>query len=101
MPKSRVPTKSAAKRAKGAARTKAPKLDPTRVIKPAGRGSRREGRVRKEFWLTPGKLDEAKRVLGTSTDVDTVEEALDLVVFRDEVRQGVRMLGGLGLSRID
>jgi hypothetical protein len=57
--------------------------------------------VRKEFWLTPSKLDEAKRVLGTSTDVDTVEEALDLVVFRDEVREGVRMMGGLGLSRID
>jgi hypothetical protein len=57
--------------------------------------------VRKEFWLSPGKLDEARRVLGTSTDVDTVEEALDLVVFRDELRRGVRMLGGLGLSRID
>jgi hypothetical protein len=99
--KSRTSPKSAAKRAKGAAGTKTPRIHPTQALKPAGRGSRREGRVRKEFWLTPGKLDEAKRVLGTSTDVDTVEEALDLVVFRDEVRQGVRMLGGLGLSRVD
>ncbi len=95
MPKPRAPTKPAAKRAKRAARAKAPKLNAGRASKPAVRGSRREGRVRKEFWLTPGKLDEARRVL------DTVEEALDLVVFRDEVRRGVGMLGGLGLNRID
>jgi hypothetical protein len=101
MAKSRTSTKAAAKRTKGAPGTRTPRINATPTTKAAGRGSRREGRVRKEFWLTPGKLDEARRVLGTSTDVDTVEEALDLVVFRDEVRQGVRMLGGLGLSRID
>jgi hypothetical protein len=50
---------------------------------------------------TSTKATSKQRILGTSTDVNTVEEALDLVVFRDEVRQGVRMLGGLGLSRID
>lgn len=94
MPKPKRSTRSAAKRPKRAAVAE-------RAIKPAGRGSRREGRVRKELWLTPGKLDEARRVLGTSTDVETVEAALDLVVFREEVRQGVRMLGGLGLHRID
>ncbi|HEU4588988.1 MAG TPA: hypothetical protein VFS11_10085 [Gemmatimonadales bacterium] len=57
--------------------------------------------MRKEFWLPPAKLAEARRILGTDTDVETVEAALDLVVFRDEVRQGIQALGGLGLSRID
>lgn len=76
-------------------------LNEPKAAKYAARGARRAGRVRKEFWLPPAKLDEARRILGTDTDVETVEAALDLVVFRDEVRQGIQALGGLGLSRID
>lgn len=99
MAKSKVSAKPATKRARAAA--KAPGTGAGRAAKSAARGGRREGRVRKEFWLTPGKLDEARRVLGTDTEVETVEEALDLVVFRDQVREGVRGLGGLGLRRMD
>jgi hypothetical protein len=100
MAKSKASTRAAAKRSKAGAGTK-PRIAANRVVKETGRGSRREGRVRKEFWLTSSKLEEARRVLGTSTDVDTVEEALDLVVFREELRHGLRKLGGLGLRRID
>lgn len=93
-------TQKRAKARKAAAAPRA-RLSEPKAAKYAVRGGRREGRVRKEFWLPPAKLNEARRVLGTDTDVDTVEAALDLVVFRDEVRQGIQVLGGLGLSRID
>ncbi|MEO8227029.1 MAG: hypothetical protein ABI637_06330 [Gemmatimonadota bacterium] len=95
---------AAARKAEGrkaASAKKRTRIDKLKTAKPAVQGRRREGRVRKEFWLPSTKLEDARRVLGTTTDVDTVEAALDLVVFRDEVRRGVQGLGGLGLSRID
>ncbi len=48
---------------------------------------RRPGKVRKTLRLTQAKLDRAKRILGTETDI---EQALDLVAFRDEAFEGVR-----------
>jgi hypothetical protein len=45
----------------------------------------KQGAVRKTLRLTQEKLDRAKKILGTTTDTETVESALDLVVFRDEV----------------
>jgi hypothetical protein len=46
-------------------------------------------------------LDEARAVLGTSSERETVEVALDLVGFRNELGQGARALRGLTLSRVD
>jgi hypothetical protein len=59
----------------------------------------RKGKVRKEFWLDPATLRQAKAILGTATERDTVELALDLVAFRQELLAGVRALGGLKLAR--
>lgn len=39
-------------------------------------------RVRREFWVDPEVLESAQRHLGTTTDTETVEVALDLVVSR-------------------
>jgi len=46
--------------------------------------------VRKTLRLTQAKLDRAKRILGTETETETIEQALDLVAFRDEAFEGVR-----------
>lgn len=51
-------------------------------------------KVRKNLRLTQAKLDRARRILGAGTETDTVEQALDLVVFRQEVIAGVRRLAG-------
>lgn len=51
-------------------------------------------KVRKNLRLTQAKLDRARRVLGTDTETETVEQALDLVAFRDEVIAGVRRVAG-------
>ncbi len=64
-------------------------------------GSLREGKVRKEFWLNPSLLRRAQRELGAATEREAVEMALTLVSFRRELRNGVRALRKLKLSRID
>ena len=59
----------------------------------------RKGKVRKEFWLDPAALRQAKAILGTATERETVELALDLVAFRQELLAGVRALPGLKIAR--
>jgi Arc/MetJ family transcription regulator len=66
-----------------------------------GRPITRKGKVRKEFWLDPKLLREAQEYLGTATERETVELALDLVAFRRELRGGAQALRGLRLARLD
>jgi hypothetical protein len=60
----------------------------------------REGKVRKEFWLDPETLRRAQRILGTATERETVEAALDMVAFRRELLDGTRALSGLQIDSI-
>ena len=54
--------------------------------------------VRKNFRLDQAKLDRARRILGTQTEAETVNQALDLVVLRNETIEGVpRMTGAHGV----
>lgn len=55
--------------------------------------------VRKNLRLSQAKIDRAKRILGTKTETETVEQALDLVAFRKEVVDGLEGLAGSGLLR--
>lgn len=54
----------------------------------------REPTTRKNMRLSQAKLDRARRILGTKTETETVQQALDLVAFRDEVVAGVRRMTG-------
>jgi hypothetical protein len=56
-------------------------------------------RVRKNLRLNQAKLDRARRILGTATETETVEQALDLVAFRQEVSTGIRRLAGSKILR--
>ena len=51
-------------------------------------------KVRKNLRLTQAKVDRARRILGTATETETIEQALDLVAFRQEVVAGVHRLAG-------
>ena len=53
--------------------------------------------VRKNLRLSQVKIDRAKRILGTKTETETIEQALDLVVFRQEVVSGLEGLAGSGI----
>jgi hypothetical protein len=60
----------------------------------------REGKVRKEFWLDPKTLRRAQKILGTATERETVEVALDMIAFRRELLDGIRTLSGLKIDSI-
>ena len=55
--------------------------------------------VRKNMRLRQDVLDRARRILGTRTETETVEQALELVAFRAEVVGGIRRLAGSGAIR--
>ncbi len=74
---------------------------PAKKVKAIGRRSATEGKVRKEFWLNPAALADAQAFLGTETERETVEMALELVAFRRDLAQGARVLRGMRLKRLD
>jgi Arc/MetJ family transcription regulator len=57
------------------------------------------GKVRKNVRLTQATLSRAQRILGTETETETIEQALDLVAFRREVIAGVRRVAGTNSLR--
>ena len=56
----------------------------------------KRGVVRKNLRLTQSKINKAKKILGTKTETETIEQALDLVVFRKEVLEGIDRIAGTG-----
>jgi hypothetical protein len=58
----------------------------------------REGpiRARKNMDMDPAKLAEAQRVLGASSETETVDMALDYVLFQSEVFGALDRLAALG-----
>ena len=59
---------------------------------------RRTGWVRKNVAMDQRKLDHARRALGVRTETEAIDQALDLVAFREELVRGftaVRRSGGV------
>lgn len=54
-----------------------------------------EAKVAMSYRLSPEKIARAQAVLGTATATATIEEALDMIVFRQELMQGVDRAFGL------
>jgi len=60
--------------------------------------NRRAGWVRKNVAMDQRKLDVARRALGVRTETEAIDQALDLVAFREELARGfeaVRRAGGV------
>ena len=70
------------------------------VARASERRPTREGKVRKEFWLDPETLRRAQKILGTATERETVEVALDMIAFRRELLDGIRAISGLQIDPI-
>lgn len=77
-----------------------PKKSTRSAPPPIGRRALTEGKVRKEFWLDPAALADAQAFLGTETERETVELALELVAFRRDLVAGARALKGMRLARL-
>lgn len=57
-----------------------------------------EKKVSKTYRLTPSKLVNAQRILGTRTATEAIETALDMVVFRKELVAGTRSMLGIQID---
>lgn len=56
--------------------------------------------ARKNFRLHQSKIDRAREILGTATETETVDRALDLVAFGERLLNGVDRMRGKGLVDI-
>lgn len=65
------------------------------------RSSARERRVSRTYRLPLSKLSAAKRALGAATATETIERALDLVVFQRELIDGTRAMLGIEIASPD
>ncbi len=62
---------------------------------------RKEPRISRTYRLPLSKLRAAQRALGADTATDTIEQALDLAVFRRELVEGTKALFGLHIQSFD
>jgi hypothetical protein len=65
------------------------------------RASQREPRVSRTYRLPLSKLRAAKRALGAATATETIERALDLVVFQRALVDGTRAMRGIDITPPD
>jgi len=72
---------------------------PTATSRP--RSGRREKRVSRTYRLPLSKVQAAKRALGAATATETIERALDLVVFQRELIDGTRAMLGVEITGPD
>jgi hypothetical protein len=56
-----------------------------------------EAVARKNYRLHQSKIDRARKILGTTTETETIERALDLVAFGEELRAGIDAVRGTNL----
>ena len=66
--------------------------------KKAKKSSRVSEKVAKSYRLSPRRIAAAQRILGTPNATATIEEALDLVVFREELLSGLEKAHGLDIE---
>ena len=51
---------------------------------------------RKNFYLDQKKIVRAKKILGTRTETETIDAALDLVIFRRDILRSLQKVAGKG-----
>jgi len=51
---------------------------------------------RKNIYLDEGKVRRARRILGTQTETETIDRALELVVFRKAILRSLEQTTGQG-----
>jgi hypothetical protein len=59
-----------------------------------------EPKVAMSYRLSRDKIARAQQVLGTTTATATIEEALDMVVFRRELADGINSAFGIPIADV-
>ncbi len=57
-------------------------------------------KVAQSYRLSPKRIAAAQRILGTPNATATIEEALDLVVFREELNAGLDKAFGIEIASV-
>lgn len=71
---------------------------PRKRRKPTSPARVSEAKVAKSYRLAPAKIARAQKILGARTATATIEQALDMIVFRQELMDGTRAIGGLEID---
>lgn len=67
-----------------------------RAVSKRHRGGSKGKVRRKNLNIDQAKLDRARRILGVRTETEAVDQALSMLLFREELVQGIRDIGGMG-----
>ena len=51
---------------------------------------------RKNYYLNENKIRRAKAILGAKTETETIDTALDLIVFRRDILKSLEKVAGRG-----
>jgi hypothetical protein len=76
-------------------------MDDMAAPKTRTRSRSAETRVPRTYRLPLSKIRAAKRVLGTTNSTETIEHALDMIVFRQELIEGTRAMFGIHITSPD
>ena len=55
---------------------------------------------KKNYRLRQSKIDRAMEILGTRTETETIEEALDMIAFQREMLDGIDAMYGTGIVNV-
>ncbi len=55
---------------------------------------------KKNYRLRQSKIDRAMEILGTRTETETIEQALDMIAFQSEMLDGVDAMYGTGVVNV-
>jgi Arc/MetJ family transcription regulator len=66
------------------------------VAQTKSRSCERANIRRKNLNIDQAKLDEVRKLLGVSTETEAVDQALSLLLMREEVSAGIRRIAGTG-----
>jgi hypothetical protein len=56
--------------------------------------------TRKNYRLRQANIDRAREILGTKTETETIEQALELVAFGDRLLAGIDRMRGKRLTDV-
>lgn len=63
-------------------------------------GDAAESPRKKNYRLHQSKIDRAMQILGTRTETETIEQALDMIAFQDEMLASVDTMYGSGVVNV-
>jgi Arc/MetJ family transcription regulator len=51
---------------------------------------------RKNYYLDEAKIKRVQRILGTKTETETLNKAMDIIMFRTELLESLKKVSGKG-----